>query len=108
MRARCKRDDLRLAVRPHHSDDLSVYEGFDVLDDRAPAEVVAAVTDAPVVIGEHSGALVNLAAFGGTPTRRVASPAERVLANALSDRQRSLLDQFLSPAVDPDDLDLPR
>lgn len=108
IQAACERGGLRLTVQPHHLEQPCVYDGFDVSIGAAPAEITKSILDAPIVIGEHSSALVNIAAFGTTVVRRVASPVEHVLDQALSARQRSLLDQYLPPAVHPDDLDLSR
>lgn len=66
-----------------------------------PAELDRAVVGADLVLGTHSSALLNVAALHGTPTVRLDVPALGGLEDALTARQRDLLDAFLGPAVDP-------
>jgi hypothetical protein len=104
VRDECADVGVRLVLRPHPSEDVSRYSGFEVLTSSVPAELAREVVDAAVVIGSNSTALLNLAAVHGTPAVRVTAPELRGLDAALTTRQRALLDTFLPPAVDVDDV----
>jgi hypothetical protein len=104
VRDECADVGVRLVLRPHPSEDVSRYSGFEVLTSSVPAELAREVVDAAVVIGSNSTALLNLAAVHGTPAVRVTAPELRGLDAALTTRQRALLDTFLPPPVDVDDV----
>jgi hypothetical protein len=104
LRAACADAGLRLRVRTHPAEDPARYVGHEVEAGRGPAELDASVTDAGVVLGMNSTALVNIAALYGTPVVRVAVPELAALDSGLSRRQRSLLTAYLDPPVQPGDL----
>ncbi|NUR81558.1 MAG: hypothetical protein HOQ21_14075 [Dermatophilaceae bacterium] len=99
VRAQCAAAGIDLVLRPHPSEDLERYAGFEVVPGGAPAELAREVVGSRVVIGSNSTALLNLAAVHGTPALRVTAPELKPLEDALTSRQRTLLDTFLPPAV---------
>lgn len=99
VRDQCAAAGIGLALRPHPSEDLRRYAGFDVVTGGAPAELAREVVGSRVVIGSNSTALLNLAAVHGTPALRVTAPELTPLETALTRRQRTLLDTFLPAPV---------
>lgn len=99
VRDQCAAAGVELALRPHPSEDLGRYGGFVLVGGSVPAELDREVVGAAAVIGSNSTALLNLSAVHGTPAVRVTAPELQPLEAALTDRQRSLLDTFLPPAV---------
>jgi hypothetical protein len=90
---------VRLRVLPHPAEDTARFAGLDALVHHSPAELDAVVSDAAVVLGASSTALLNLAAVHGMPAIRVSLPQVSLLDADLSTRQRELLDQYLSPPI---------
>lgn len=90
---------VRLRVLPHPAEDAARFARLDALVHHSPAELDAVVSDAAVVLGASSTALLNLAAVHGMPAIRVSLPTVSLLDAELSSRQRELLDQYLSPPV---------
>ncbi|WP_374968547.1 hypothetical protein [Terrabacter sp. BE26] len=99
VRDQCAAAGLDLVVRPHPSEHLDRYAGFQLVEGSAPAELAREVVGSRVVIGSNSTALLNLAAVHQTPAIRVTAPELATLETALTSRQRSLLDAFLPAAV---------
>ncbi|GAB3875495.1 hypothetical protein [Terrabacter terrigena] len=99
VRDQCAAAGIGLALRPHPSENLERYAGFEVVLGAAPAELAREVVGSRVVIGSNSTALLNLAAVHGTPALRVTAPELTPLETALTRRQRSLLDTFLPTPV---------
>lgn len=99
VREACDGAGLALLLRPHPSEERSRYAGFALSSGTVPAELAREVAEAPFVIGSNSTALLNLAAVHGTRTVRVTAPELEPLEADLSERQRTLLDAFLPPAV---------
>ena len=91
-------------LRPHPSESPARYRGFALTAGTGPAELDREVTEASVVVGSNSTALLNLAAVHGTRAVRVTAPELAPLEAALTDRQRTLLDTFLPPPVSVDGL----
>jgi hypothetical protein len=104
VQAACAAAGLALLVRPHPAEDPSHFDGLPVAHSSDPAELDRAVVDAGVVLGFNSTALVNLAAVYGTPVLRVAMPELAAVEAGMSSAQRSLLDAFLPPPVQIDEL----
>ena len=63
------RAGLALVLRPHPSESPARYRGFALTAGTGPAELDREVTEASVVVGSNSTALLNLAAVHGTPCR---------------------------------------
>ncbi|MFM6848935.1 MAG: hypothetical protein ACKOVB_07500 [Terrabacter sp.] len=99
VREQCAAANIGLVLRPHPSEDLERYVGFEVIPGIAPAELAREVVGSRVVIGSNSTALLNLAAVYGTGALRVTAPELTPLESALTPRQRTLLDAFLPPGV---------
>jgi hypothetical protein len=99
VREQCAAAGIGLVLRPHPSEDLERYAGFEVVPGAAPAELAREVVDSRVVIGSNSTALLNLAAVHGTPALRVTAPELAPLEAALTRRQRALLGTFLPAPV---------
>jgi hypothetical protein len=99
VRDQCTAAGLGLVLRPHPSEDLSRYAGFELVPGSAPAELAREVVGSRVVIGSNSTALLNLAAVHHTPAVRVTAPELAPLESALTSRQRTLLDAFLPAPV---------
>ena len=99
VRRQCEAAGIGLVLRPHPSEDLGRYAGFDLVSSAAPAELSREVVGAPAVIGSNSTALLNLSAVHATPCVRVTAPELSPLETALTSRQRTLLDAFLPAAV---------
>lgn len=99
VREQCAAAGIGLVLRPHPSEDLARYGGFDVLPGDAPAELAREVVGSRMVIGSNSTALLNLSAVHGTPALRVTAPELAPLEAALTQRQRRLLDSFLPGTV---------
>lgn len=104
VRLSCATVGLGFTLRPHPWEDPDRYAGLPVLSARGPAELDREVTDATVVIGANSTALLNVRAIHGTRVARVTAPELARLDAGLSRRQRSLLDAFLPAAVTVDRL----
>jgi len=104
VRDACARAGLELLLRPHPSESPSRYQDFALTAGTGPAELDREVTQASVVVGSNSTALLNLAAVHGTRAARVTAPALTPLEVALTERQRTLLDTFLPPPVSVDGL----
>lgn len=104
VRDQCAAAGIELVLRPHPSEGLARYTGFDLVPGSAPAELTREVAGSRVVIGSNSTALLNLTAVHATPAIRVTAPELMPLETALTPRQRTLLDAFLPPAVRVDDL----
>ena len=102
----CAGAGLRLAVRPHPAEEPSVYRDFRLTSTSGLAECDREISEADLVIGSNSTSLLNLAAIHGTRVARVTMPQLRPLDDALSVRQRSLLDAFLPPTRDVNTLKL--
>lgn len=100
----CRDAGLTMVVRPHPAEEPSTYAEFTLTDTRGLAECDLAILGADLVMGSNSTSLLNLAAIHGAPVARVTMPQLRPLDDALSTRQRSLLDAFLPPAVEVDRL----
>jgi len=98
VRDECAAIGVPLVLRPHPSEDVARYAGFELLASPGPAELAREVVEATVVIGANSTALLNLAAVHGTRAVRVTAPELRGLEAGLTTRQRTLLDTFLPPA----------
>ncbi|MGO4600062.1 hypothetical protein [Terrabacter sp. 2RAF25] len=99
VREQCAAAGIGLVLRPHPSEDLARYGGFEVVPGVAPAELAREVVGSRVVIGSNSTALLNLSAVHGTPGLRVTAPELIPLETALTHRQRTLLDTFLPEPV---------
>lgn len=97
-------DGRRLVLKPHPWEGPEAYAGFDLVGGAAPAELDRQIAGAGLVVGANSTALLNLSAVHGTPVLRVTAPELAGLDAALADRQRSLLDAFLPPAISVHDL----
>ncbi len=95
VREQCTAAGVGLVLRPHPSENLERYAGFEVVPGVAPAELAREVVGSRVVIGSNSTALLNLAAVHGTRAVRVTAPELSPLETALTRRQRTLLDTFL-------------
>jgi hypothetical protein len=104
MAAACTDAGLRLVIRPHPAEPEGRYVGFEVLQTRGPAELDREVVSADVVLGADSTALLNMRGLWGRPAVRVAMPELVDLADALGPRQRSLLDSFLPPPSNIEEL----
>jgi hypothetical protein len=104
VRDACAREGLALVVRPHPSESPARYRGFVLTAGTGPAELDREVTEASVVVGSNSTALLNLAAVHGTRAVRVTAPELTPLEVALTERQRTLLDTFLPAPVSVDGL----
>jgi hypothetical protein len=104
VRDQCAAAGIGLVLRPHPSEDLDRYTGFDLVASSAPAELAREVVGSRVVIGSNSTALLNLAAVHETPAVRVTAPELTALEDALTPRQRTLLDAFLPAPVPVADL----
>ncbi len=104
VREQCAAAGVGLVLRPHPSENLERYAGFDVVPGAAPAELAREVVGSRVVIGSNSTALLNLAAVHGTAALRVTAPELTPLETALTPRQRTLLDAFLPAPVAVRDL----
>lgn len=104
VRLVCATVGLGFTLRPHPWEDPDRYAGLPVLSARGPAELDREVTEASVVIGANSTALLNVRAIHGTRVARVTAPELARLDAGLSRRQRSLLDAFLPAAVTVDRL----
>ena len=102
--AACRRAGLELAVRPHPGENAERFAEFRVVSRRTPAELDADVVAARAVIGVSSTAMLNMAAVHGRPALRVAIPELAHLDAELSSNQRSLLDQWLTPALPPESI----
>lgn len=100
----CAAAGLTMVVRPHPAEEPSAYSGFRLTDTFGLAECDRAIMGADLVIGSNSTSLLNLAAIHHTRVVRVTMPPLRPLDDALSSRQRSLLDAFLPPAREVADL----
>ena len=61
-------------MRPHPSESPARYRGFVLMGGSGPAELDREVTEASVVVGSNSTALLNLAAVHGTRAVRVTAP----------------------------------
>lgn len=104
VRDACATAGMSLLVRPHPSEARSRYRGFALTAGSGPAELDREVTEAAVVIGSNSTALLNLVAVHGTRAVRVTAPEWASLEAALTGRQRTLLDSFLPEPVTVDRL----
>lgn len=102
--AACAASGLRLRIRPHPAEDRSRYFGYEVDADGTPIELDPSVVAASLVIGFNSTALLNLAALHQTPVVRLLIPELEPLFDAMSRRQRSLLDAVVPTAVRLDEL----
>lgn len=102
----CTAAGLNLAIRPHPAEDPASYDGFTLTTTSGLAECDRSIFGADLVLGSNSTSLLNLAAIHCTRVLRVTMPQLRPLDDALSPRQRSLLDAFLPPAREVSALEL--
>lgn len=102
----CAAAGLDFAVRPHPAEGARRYSEWDVLPGTLPAELDPRIASSAVVLGATSSALLNLAAIFQVPAFRVGGKELAVLDELLSSRQRTLLDTFLPPTVEPSALEI--
>lgn len=88
-------DGYQFAVRPHPAEDVSHYEGFEVLPVSGPAETDPNCTSAALLLGISSSSLLNLAAIHQIPAIRVLPDQLGGLERTMGPRQASVLRYFL-------------
>ncbi|NHN54589.1 hypothetical protein G9U51_02190 [Calidifontibacter sp. DB0510] len=97
--AHARREGMRLVVRPHPTEDTTMYAGLPLVTSPLPAELDPRVVTAAQVAGSTSTALLNLAAIFDRPATRLVIPGLEHLEDALGRDQRALLARHLPQAT---------
>ncbi len=91
---------LRFRVRPRPAEPRQLYQEFDLVPGRGPAELDPDVIAARTLLGESTTALLNMAAIYGSDAIQLRGPLPQFTGGWLSDEQRSLFAHFLGGPIE--------